>query len=648
MSEDKIKKLEKELAALDRADETTDLADILNLLSRELAMVDLARSLSMANESLELSTRLSYEKGRGWALTTIAFTNYMSARYEESVRSSLEAIAIFDDLDHLAGKARALSILAGSELSMGNYEAALAKSMEAREMLRESGDRQMEGWILNGIGTGFQELGDYDRAIEYHLESLEVFEAEKWQVGVGRAYTGMGYSYQALGRFDEAIDVLEKSLVLFEELDNALGKSRALNDLAIVYHKKGDFQRALELNEKALAIRDSIGATQPISTSLIALGNLYNDMNEPDKAIEFLDRAEKIATEIKAKPRIFQTNLALSNAHAMKGDHAKALEHYKVYQDFKEQVAGDKANARITNLQITFETEKAQKENEINRLKNEELKDKNDQLEKVVWDLKAAQAKLIQSEKMASLGSLVGGIVHEINTPLGAIRSGADVVTRCMVNVLDVLESSESIDEARSSRKLQRAMDTLREDNKATAEAVARIAGIAQSLRSFARLDEAPFQKADIHTGLESTLHLLEHEFNDRIAIDKQFGEVPEVACYPGELNQVFMNLLTNASQAIPGDGTVTIKTFVEDERVNVKISDTGVGISKEHLPHLFEPMITTTGVRAKAALGLFTSFNIMKKHLGEIHVESKIGKGTDFTVRFPTNLETSVYGRFA
>ena len=108
------------------------------------------------------------------------------------------------------------------------------------------------------------------------------------------------------------------------------------------------------------------------------------------------------------------------------------------------------------------------------------------------------------------------------------------------------------------------------------------------------------------------------------------------------------MNLLTNAGQAIPGAGTVTIKTFIEDDRVNVRISDTGVGISQDNLKSLFEPMIRTTGPRAKAALGLFTSFNIMKKHLGEIYVESEVGKGTDFTVRFPTDLEKSVYGRFA
>lgn len=648
MLSESIRKLEKKLSALNRKEETADLADLLNELARELSVIDLPRSLKLAEESLAMSTRLSYAIGRAWALSTIGFGNYMSALYEEAIQASLEAVGIFDQLGHVGGKARALSVLAGSELSMGNYEAALAKAMEAREMLRGAGDRQMEGWILNGIGTGFQELGDYERAIEYHRESLDLFEEEEGKLGVARAYTGLGYSHQALGRFDEAIDVLNKSLVLFEELDNQLGKSRALNDLGIVYHKQGDLQRALKLHEEALEIRDSIGARQPISTSLIALGNVYNDMNMPDKALDVLGRAEKIATEIKAKPRIFQTNLALSNAYALEGDQAKALEHYKVYQDFKEQVAGDQANARITNLRITFETENAQRENEINRLRNEELKDKNDQLEKVVWDLKAAQAKLIQSEKMASLGSLVAGLVHEINTPLGVIRSGTDVVTRCIVNIVDVLETSGSIEEARSSNRLRRAMNTLKEDNRTVMEATERIAGMSQSLRSFARLDEAPFQKVDIHDGIESALNLLGYEFEERIAIDKQFGEVPDVACYPGELNQVFMNLLTNASQAISGAGTVTIKTFVEDKKVNVKISDTGVGISRDNLEHLFEPMITTTGPRAKAALGLFTSFNIMKKHLGEIHVESEVGKGTDFTVRFPMDLERSVYGRFA
>ncbi|MCZ6766759.1 MAG: hypothetical protein O7D32_07485, partial [bacterium] len=146
MTEESVKKLEKKLSALDRREETTDLADLLNELSRELSIIDLPRSLKLAEESLAISTRLSHDIGRAWALSTIAFGNYMSARYEEAIRACLEAIPIFEQLDHLGGKARALSVLAGSELSMGNYEAALEKSMEAREMLSESGDRQMEAW----------------------------------------------------------------------------------------------------------------------------------------------------------------------------------------------------------------------------------------------------------------------------------------------------------------------------------------------------------------------------------------------------------------------------------------------------------------------------------------------------------------------
>ncbi|MEE9169689.1 MAG: ATP-binding protein, partial [bacterium] len=166
---------------------------------------------------------------------------------------------------------------------------------------------------------------------------------------------------------------------------------------------------------------------------------------------------------------------------------------------------------------------------------------------------------------------------------------------------------------------------------------------IVNSLKSFARLDEAVFQITDLHEGLESILTLLDQDLEGRISVVKEYGEIPLLACYPGELNQMFMNLLMNAVQAIERNGTITIRSFVEKGNVHVQIKDTGIGVSSERIKELFDPSFTKKGHRVKAGLGLFASYNIIQKHHGEIKVESEVGKGSTFTVILPMDLEKAI-----
>ncbi len=163
------------------------------------------------------------------------------------------------------------------------------------------------------------------------------------------------------------------------------------------------------------------------------------------------------------------------------------------------------------------------------------------------------------------------------------------------------------------------------------------------SFINFARLDSAGFDKVDVHLGIDNTLTLIQHEIRARTSVVKEYGDIPRIACYPGELNQVFMNLLTNAAQAIEGEGRITIRTLIEKGNVHVQIEDTGVGIPQEQMTGLFDPGFTKKESRVKAGLGLFTSYSIVQKHHGEIKVESEVGKGSTFTVILPMDLEKAV-----
>jgi AhpD family alkylhydroperoxidase len=268
------------------------------------------------------------------------------------------------------------------------------------------------------------------------------------------------------------------------------------------------------------------------------------------------------------------------------------------------------------------------------------LKERNIQLQQLLDELRATQAQLVQSEKMAALGKLVAGLVHEINTPVGAINSAADVSRRSVAKILDVLDTSRTLDDTAKRSQLQDSLKALQNIDPVTAAATERITKIVTSLKSFSRLDEAALQKIDLHDCLETTLTLIEHDLGDRIDVMKDYGDIPQVLCYPGELNQVFINLLANGIQAIKGSGTITIRTFEENENVHVKIADTGVGIPADQVQHLFDPGFSKKGVRVKAGMGLFISYNIVQKHGGQLNVESEVGKGSTFTITLPTDFE--------
>jgi len=257
-------------------------------------------------------------------------------------------------------------------------------------------------------------------------------------------------------------------------------------------------------------------------------------------------------------------------------------------------------------------------------------------------ELKDKQAQLMQSQKMASLGMLVAGVAHEINTPVGAISSMHDTIMRAVERLKSTLETIGE-GEVNERRNVNRLFKIIEDGNRVITSGTERVTNIVRRLRSFARLDEAELNKVDIHEGIEDTLTIVHHELKHRAVVERNFEDIPPIACYPGQLNQVYVNLLINAVQAIQDKGTITITTFQKNDHVHIQIKDTGVGIPKELLGKIFDPGVTTKGVGVGTGLGLSICYQIIKDHHGEILVESEVGKGTTFTVVLPTNLDALV-----
>ncbi len=197
---------------------------------------------------------------------------------------------------------------------------------------------------------------------------------------------------------------------------------------------------------------------------------------------------------------------------------------------------------------------------ERDRLNSAKLKAEKSLLENLLKELKETQTQLIQSEKMAALGNLVAGIVHEINTPIGTLNSNSDVNNRCIRIILEELQSHQSYQELATQERFRRAVNTLQETIRINRSASDRLVKIISSLKSFVQLDGVAFKETDLHEGLDSTLTLLEPSFRGRINVIKEYSSIPKIPCFPSELNQVFMNLLLNAGQAIENKGTITIQ----------------------------------------------------------------------------------------
>jgi len=269
-------------------------------------------------------------------------------------------------------------------------------------------------------------------------------------------------------------------------------------------------------------------------------------------------------------------------------------------------------------------------------------------LEQAFHELKEAQAHLVQQEKMASIGQLAAGVAHEINNPtgfimsnLGSLRKYADRLTEFIATqdrALGELPAvwSEEIEKQRKALKVDFITDDLRNLISESLEGAERIKKIVQDLKGFSRLDETEQKLADINAGLESTINIVWNELKYKAEVKKDYGILPQTKCNPGQLNQVFMNLLVNAAHAIEKQGKIAIRTWAENGSISVSVRDTGCGIPANTMNRIFEPFFTTKEVGKGTGLGLSIAYDIVKKHSGLIDVQSEVGKGTTFTVTIP------------
>lgn len=283
------------------------------------------------------------------------------------------------------------------------------------------------------------------------------------------------------------------------------------------------------------------------------------------------------------------------------------------------------------------------------RTAQEELRTRFEELQSTNRQLEQAQNQLLQSDKMASIGQLAAGVAHEINNPVGFVSSNLHSLRQYVQDLLSLVDAHDlararpgdpalesQLDQARQAAELDYLREDLPQLLDESAEGLARVKKIVQDLKDFSRVDQSDWQEADLIAGLESTLNVVRNEVKYKAEVQRRLSPLPAVMCLAGQLNQVFMNLIVNATHAIAGQGVITLSSGTEGEWVWIQIDDTGCGMTEEVRRRIFEPFYTTKDVGKGTGLGLSLSFSIVQKHGGAIEARSAPGEGSSFRVWVP------------
>ena len=373
---------------------------------------------------------------------------------------------------------------------------------------------------------------------------------------------------------------------------------------------------------------------------------------------KFVDDAV-LETLRQAVARSYKTNeqINLLDMEAIRKDGTKIIYEalISIIKDTEGACVGFRGISRDVTRRRQMETSlKKNQEELINKNKEIEKNRKDiqlalERLEKSHEELKSSQLKILQQEKMASIGQLAAGVAHELNNPLFFISSNLETLGKYVHRMIDFIQTQSEavtslddpvvirkINKKRKELKLDYIMEDMKVMLKESLDGSERMKGIIHELNCFSRMEEEEYKDADINQCIESAITIVWNELKYKSILEKNYGDLPLTKCYTGQINQIFVNLLVNAVNAIAERGVITIKTWHQDNSIWMEVSDTGSGIPQENLVKIFEPFFTTKDVGKGTGLGLSITYEIVRRHKGEIAVKSEVGKGTSFTVRIP------------
>jgi two-component system, NtrC family, sensor kinase len=595
--------------------------DALNALAWELRISEHARSHELASEARQLAEQNDYVLGQARAARTMSMTVREREALGKIFQLGQDAKRLFDQTDDNAGRAGSRDFLASLYEYVGDLAAGLELALDALSIAREIGDPIRQGYALSSVGGILAASGEVEAAVPRLKEALALFEGAGDQAGVTTISSRLCKVFEQSGQRTEALAYAQKCRAAAELTRDEHGRWSALTVLARLAIERGHHGEAEKLYHDALDSwssqlgRDIFGAE-----TQVALGRLLIERGALDEAErELNDGLGRIAGNSVSAIAEAAAHEALADLHESRGALPEALQHLRKAGVLRQRMAQQDARNKLAQVEVRAAMEAARKDAEIHKLRFVELH--------------GMQSKLVEAEKMALLGKLSAGTAHELNTPLGVLRSNAHSIASATQRLAALVRDSELGELGEQVTKLGAVLESCA---RTTDAATHRIASIAESFQRFSQLDQAEVRAFDLREGLESALSLLLPTLPEGVRIERRFSEVPKIEGWSREVNHAFFTVIQNAAEAIDGVGVVSVETSATPEHVLVRVHDTGHGMSEEQVRHLFDVAWSRGGVRTKMRLGLSAAYATLQKHGGDITVESAVGQGTTLTFRFP------------
>jgi two-component system NtrC family sensor kinase len=664
--------------------------DELNQKAWDTRMNDSPKSFELSKESIALARSINYQKGLAHGLKSLAFCLVRIAKNEEAVPLLNEALSLFELLDDVEGQAVANGLLAitqrnggdaiaslklsfkalelshkigfreneGSDLyfigvtykQLGNFEKALDYLFQSLHIFREDENRLFQSYPINVIGSIYFENGDYIKALEYFDEGLAIRQASLDKLGEAGSLDNIGFTHFKLGNYTQAISYCKQSLVIAESTQDERTQSNALLHLAEIYKQTGDIEKATKFSNRSLEFKKAIGDRRREVEMLLFLADLYKSVDH-NKVLEVLSNALKIAEETKMLDLFSRTHFHLSGYYKQDGNYEEAVKHLEAHINLEKEFNKNAIGQKILTLEITHKVEETRKEADAAKQKNEELtrlnkeiEDQRKKLENALANLKATQAQLIQSEKMASLGELTTGIAHEIQNPLNFVNNFSEVNKELLNEMNDELNKG-NINEAKAIAK-----DVINNEEKILHHGK-RADAIVKGMLQHSRASTGKKEPTDINAVADEYLRLSYHGMR---AKDKSFNadfktdfdeNIGKISIIPQDIGRVLINLFNNAFYAMNEKAklsansyqpTAKVTTRRLNDKIEIRVEDNGMGIPQKVVDKIFQPFFTTKPTGQGTGLGLSLSYDIIKAHGGEIKVETKDGEGSEFIIRLP------------
>ena len=643
---DPVPDLEARVAALE-GEATPARVDALNALAHALGPDEADRIEGLARESLALAGHLGYAVGRAFATALAGYARLLHADPLGALHllhdAERDRALLPPDLDRWVQQG-----LAWAHRDLGNFEEVLRVLQALLDRVRADGDVHQEAWALVGLSRAATDLDAPRDGLRFGHEALALFDGLGEAGGGAVAHVAVGSALCDLGRYTEAKGHHEQGLAMARGAGDVATEAQALHALAVLAQAEGAPRDALLLHRVALDLRRGAGLRSDECESLLEIGRALRALGKPKEAVETMERALELAEGVGAKLRASQAHVALAEAYETLGRMGHALRHLRRNEAVREDILGREMAARLEALSSRHAAERALHDAERARRHSHEMGRKNDELEAALAEVHRAQARLVQSEKLASLGRLTAGVAHELKNPLNFVTNFADLSVDLVSDVRDAVADALG---GGLPAPLVEDLETLGANLAKIAEHGRRADGIVRSMMSHARSGPGDRRTVDVHALLRLTVEATRQA---RLAEGRPAAEVtlvlgadvPPLQAVPEDLGRAVAGLVENALYAVAarcvaeGEGylpAVTVVTRRDGPVVEVVVEDNGGGLSEEARARAFEPFYTTKPTGEGTGLGLSMAWEtVVQGHGGDLVLLDPAPGRATFAVRLP------------